>query len=333
MAQEGVRRAKLHDNNIWFKFFRWPDSELPRALLVQAYVIASNGFYDDSLKAFDKAQDAYTLAGEAVIGRQYSMDGKAVASLEQVATSISDAGFDHAKDYLNQVGSPKYDSAEFHEVDLLRLKAERRLDREGCAGIVDVEAADVSFDLFEKEYEEFTIAYLLHANMLKNLATFLHFQGNRSKDCIIAGSRHDFIKGLYEKGEKRFRQAIALDDKMADAWLQLGILVYQTQIDEPEWHPEHSGDPNIIDKAIDILGHASRLDPPSPYAYYRVADAIRARLAVTPSAAKNEEYARRGLEAACRGYTISSGQMRSDLAALARNFSSRTPAPCEFTSP
>jgi hypothetical protein len=50
-------------------------------------------------------------------------------------------------------------------------------------------------------------------------------------------------------------------------------------------------------------------------------------LALTP-AEHNEDYVRRGRDAACHGYAIATGQRRSDLESLAREFIGNDPVFC-----
>jgi hypothetical protein len=327
MVQEGVRRGKRHDSSFWNHLgWHW-DAEYPRALLVKAYVLSSNGLYRAALQAFDEARLAYIQAGDPEKAR-YAADGKAVASMEEAANTDSDNPLKEVDSYIKAADEPEYDSAEFHKAEFLAFKAERKLRKERCGAIKDFDTADEAYDKFEKTHGEFTISFVTHGKMLLTLATFLHFGGQRSDACVRDLSRDQRdVARLYEKTDKVLRQAIEADGSSAEAWLQLGILEYQSQIDEPEWHPKDHGSPRLLDEAIDRLSRAVYLDPENAYADYRLADTIKARLALTP-AEHNEDYVRRGRDAACHGYAIATGQRRSDLESLAREFIGNDPVFC-----
>ncbi len=283
MVQEGVRRGELHDSSFWNHLgWHW-DAEYPRALLVNAYVRSSNGLYGAALEAFDEARLAYIQAGDPEKAR-YAADGKAVASMEEAAKTGSDDPLKEVDSYIKEGDEPEYDSAEFHKAEFLGFEAERQLRKEGCGAIKDFDAADEAYDKFEKTHREFTISFETHGKMLLTLATFLHFGGKRSNACVRDLSRDQRdVARWYEKAGKVLRQAIEADGSSPEAWLQLGILEYQSQIDEPEWHPKDPGSPRLLDEAIDRLSRAVYLDPANAYADYRLADTIKARLALTPA--------------------------------------------------
>jgi predicted Zn-dependent protease len=203
--------------------------------------------------------------------------------------------------------NPQYDSALYHMAQIYDEKSRivfRNLDSvDTCEVLQYFNEAASGYEKLLRDHPNYAIAYEQFGTML--LQRYYFLRKNESSRCASElPPKTEAVEEIFRKALELFDNALALDPKLGQAWLQSGILFYQAQdpklkLSSVDATTSKESRRALLDDAVVRLANASEISPDNWYIWQRLAEVNHARGCVSDRPDK-QAYAKRARRAYCR---------------------------------